>query len=84
LRQPHTAWLEPDTVCLSAGICFQNRSHSLDEEDAIVPGQFSLTIEGQDVPREIREILVVSRNVAHPAVAVDDERAVNLDDLTES
>jgi hypothetical protein len=56
----------------------------LDEEDAIVPGQFSLTIEGQDVPREIREILVVSRNVAHPAVAVDDERAVNLDDLTES
>jgi hypothetical protein len=56
----------------------------LDEEDAMVPGQFSLTIEGQDVPREIREILVVPRDVAHPAVVVDDERAVNLDGLTES
>jgi hypothetical protein len=65
-------------------MCFQNRSHSLDEEDAMVPGQFSLTIGGQDVPREIREILVVSRDVARPAVVVDDERAVNLDGLAES
>jgi hypothetical protein len=56
----------------------------LDEEDAMVPGQFSLTIEGQDVPREIREILVVPRDVGHPAVVVDDERAVNLDGLTGS
>lgn len=84
MRQPHTAWLERDTVCLSAGVRFQNRSYSLDEEDAMVPGQFSLTIEGQDVPREMREILIVPRDVAHPAVVLDDERAVNVDGLTES
>jgi hypothetical protein len=56
----------------------------LDEEDAMVPGQFSLTIEGQDVPREIREILVVPRDVAHPAGVLGDESLVSLKGLTES
>lgn len=53
-------------------------------EVAMVTRQFSLTVEGQDVPREIREILAVPRGVAHPAEVVGDEPAVNLDGLTES
>ena len=78
------AWLERHRVSRSAGVFFPNRSHSMDEEDAMELLQCCPTMEAQDVTLEVGEILAVPRGVAHPAEVVGDGPAVSLDGLTMS
>lgn len=61
------------------GTCFPDHTHGVDKIDAVLSGQFRMTMAGQSVVLEAGDTLVVPRGVGHSAEVIGDEPVVSLD-----
>jgi quercetin dioxygenase-like cupin family protein len=61
------------------GTVFVTHTHEVDKIDAVVSGQFLLSIEGQDIILGAGDSLDVPRGVPHRAEVVGEEPVVSLD-----
>ena len=62
-----------------AGTVFPPHSHGVDKIDAVMSGQFKMTMEGEVVILEAGDCLTVPRGVVHSAEVVGDQAVVSLD-----
>jgi quercetin dioxygenase-like cupin family protein len=63
----------------SPGTCFPDHSHDVDKIDAVLSGQFRMTLGGQIVILKAGDCLAVPRGAVHSAEVVGNESVVSLD-----
>ena len=61
------------------GTVFPNHTHGMDKLDAVVSGQFRITLNGHAVVLEAGDCIAVPRGAPHSAAVVGDEDVVSLD-----
>ena len=61
------------------GTYFSDHTHEIDKIDAVVSGQFRMTIQEGEVVLERGDCLAVPRGTVHSAEVVGDEPVVSLD-----
>lgn len=61
------------------GTVFPSHSHGVDKIDAVMSGQFKMTMQGEAVILEAGDCLVVPRGVIHSAEVMGDKPVVSLD-----
>jgi quercetin dioxygenase-like cupin family protein len=61
------------------GTCFPDHDHNVDKIDAVLAGQFRMTIYGQSVILKAGDCLKVPRGVIHSAEVIGDQAVVSLD-----
>ncbi|MFQ5792149.1 MAG: cupin domain-containing protein [Acidobacteriota bacterium] len=63
----------------SPGTHFPDHTHGFDKMDAVLSGQFRMTMEGEGVILEAGDCLAVPRGSVHSAEVVGDEPVVSFD-----
>jgi quercetin dioxygenase-like cupin family protein len=61
------------------GTCFPDHSHDVDKIDAVLTGQFRMTLGGHSVILKAGDCLAVPRGTVHSAEVVGNESVVSLD-----
>jgi quercetin dioxygenase-like cupin family protein len=63
----------------SPGMSFPDHAHGIDKIDAVLSGQFRMTLEGRSVVLEAGDCLAVPRGAVHSAEVVGNQPVVSLD-----
>lgn len=61
------------------GTCFPDHSHNVDKIDAVLAGQFKMTLEGQSVILQAGDCIAVPRGAVHSAAVIGNESVISLD-----
>lgn len=61
------------------GTVFPSHNHTVDKIDAVMSGQFKMTMQGKAVILEAGDCLAVPRGVVHSAEVIGDRPVVSLD-----
>lgn len=65
------------------GTFFEDHIHSVDKKDAVLEGEFLITLEGEEFLLKAGDSIEVPRNAVHSARVVGSEAVVSLDAVKE-